>query len=226
LSAPSESEDADVEPSSDFHWTFPGWGEEEEAVEVRTETMAALYASQGLWGRAAEIYRGLLAERPGDAGLEERLRAAEARIEEGIESGRSAQDEAGPGSEQWLEGVESAWTGGQGVVGASASPYDWEEDAEDAAPGPTVGEYLRSLAEWRPGGEAAVEGAPEDGPADADEGEAALREWLAEEPTEPEPLPGSDWPPPSAVEPSGEQPEGEEDEDVEMFRTWLQSLRK
>lgn len=42
-----------------------------------TETLAALYMNQGFHGRAADIYRRLLAERPGDAELRAKLAEAE-----------------------------------------------------------------------------------------------------------------------------------------------------
>jgi hypothetical protein len=38
-----------------------------------TETLAAIYVSQGFHGRAVEIYQRLLAERPGDGGLQRKL---------------------------------------------------------------------------------------------------------------------------------------------------------
>ncbi|MDB4876259.1 MAG: hypothetical protein JWM41_2705 [Gemmatimonadetes bacterium] len=45
-----------------------------------TETMAELYLSQGHLDAALDIYRQLVEQRPGDAGLEERLRAVEDRV--------------------------------------------------------------------------------------------------------------------------------------------------
>ncbi len=44
---------------------------------MATETMGDLYLKQGLRAEAAEVYRRLLAQRPGDAGLAAKLRAAE-----------------------------------------------------------------------------------------------------------------------------------------------------
>jgi hypothetical protein len=38
-----------------------------------TETLAAIYVNQGFYGRAAEIYQRLLAQRPGDGGLRRKL---------------------------------------------------------------------------------------------------------------------------------------------------------
>ncbi len=211
-------EEPAAESGGDFHWSFPGWGDEEAGtVEVRTETMATLYASQGLWERAAEVYRRLLEERPGDERLEEKLREAESRIEAASQSMTPASEAQSFESrgDHWLEGVESAWTGSGGAIGSSVSPYlPDEETAEDEA-GPTAGEYLRFLAEWRPGQADVVE------LEEPDEGEAALREWLAESPG----LPATETEWPEAVELAAEEV-SEEDEDVEMFRSWLQSLRK
>jgi tetratricopeptide (TPR) repeat protein len=53
-----------------------GFGEESEAVV--TETIAELYTRQGVYDRAAEVYRELLRQRGPDAGLEQRLRRVEA----------------------------------------------------------------------------------------------------------------------------------------------------
>lgn len=48
-------------------------GDEGAPEPVVTETMAEVYARQGLFGEASEIYRELLTQRPGDAALERRL---------------------------------------------------------------------------------------------------------------------------------------------------------
>jgi hypothetical protein len=45
-----------------------------------TETMAELYIQQGFHDRAADVYRQLIEQRPGDAGLRDRLHALEARM--------------------------------------------------------------------------------------------------------------------------------------------------
>ncbi|MFW6331140.1 MAG: tetratricopeptide repeat protein, partial [Gemmatimonadota bacterium] len=50
---------------------------EPEDTEVRTETIAQVYARQGLYDRAAEIYRGLVRARPNDPDLHERLEEME-----------------------------------------------------------------------------------------------------------------------------------------------------
>lgn len=52
---------------------------------VVTETMADLYARQGLHERAADVYRELLRGRPGDARLEAKLREAEMQAAGGVD---------------------------------------------------------------------------------------------------------------------------------------------
>jgi tetratricopeptide (TPR) repeat protein len=54
-----------------------GEGPGAEPEPVVTETMADLYAKQGLVAEARDIYQKLLAQRPGDAGLQARLAALE-----------------------------------------------------------------------------------------------------------------------------------------------------
>ena len=52
-----------------------------------TETLASIYTSQGFYGRAAEIYQRLIAQRPEDMGLRDKLEGVLAleRKESGIE---------------------------------------------------------------------------------------------------------------------------------------------
>lgn len=56
-----------------------------EAGDVVTETIAELYTSQGLHDRAADVYRTLLRQRPGDAQLEAKLAEAEAALRPALE---------------------------------------------------------------------------------------------------------------------------------------------
>jgi hypothetical protein len=49
-------------------------------VGIYTETMAKVYASQGHWGKAAEIYRHLLAEAPARKDFADALAEAEKKI--------------------------------------------------------------------------------------------------------------------------------------------------
>lgn len=111
---------------------------------------------------------------------------------------------ARPDAEEALpsaEDVESVWTGADGAVGDEETPYAWaESDAEEQMGGEAISDYLRSLASW--GGQA---GPGEDtGAAPPSEAEAAP---AAEEAA----------PPP--------EPEGDDD-DLDMFRAWLESLKR
>ena len=49
-------------------------------IGIYTETMAKVYAAQGLWGKASEIYRHLLAEAPMRRDYAEALAEVEKRI--------------------------------------------------------------------------------------------------------------------------------------------------
>ena len=49
-------------------------------VGIYTETMAKVYASQGHWGKAAEIYRHLLTEAPAREDFADALAEAEKKI--------------------------------------------------------------------------------------------------------------------------------------------------
>ncbi len=74
---------------------------------VVTETMADLYARQGLHDRAAEVYRELLRGRPGDARLEAKLREAEGKALGGEAPVEDEGDIAAPGLEEaWLTPAE------------------------------------------------------------------------------------------------------------------------
>jgi hypothetical protein len=116
-----------------------------------TETMAELYTAQGFHARAAEVYRALLHDRPDDARLAARLQEAEA-------AAKPARPDAAPDAEseeeheRWLQGVESAWTGGDGTAMAAETPYAWAEHppADDAEGGGPISSYFRELLAWRP----------------------------------------------------------------------------
>ncbi len=215
------------------------------AGEVVTATMAELYARQGFYDRAIDVYHQLLEQVPEDERLKERLRDVESlrraaasplrpvteavppsAAEEDVEDAAEAEDDA------WMESVESAWTGVDGVAGAEETPYAWADSAsEEGTAGATAGDYFRSLLDWRPGTpppadrEAVLElsdasAVDEDVPElelDAGAVEAAFEEWFGTEPGR-----GGEGGEPSR----GDGPTTESDPDLEMFRTWLKSLKK
>ncbi|MGH7470375.1 MAG: tetratricopeptide repeat protein [Longimicrobiales bacterium] len=136
--------------------------------DLPTETLAELYWTQGFYERSAEVYRALLKRRPDDRRLRERLdevESLESSVDADPVSGLSlVLDEHAPvdldespaeppkagGNEAWMEGIESAWTGGAGAADVDESPYAWELESEDDAGGPTLRSYLGEILAWRP----------------------------------------------------------------------------
>ncbi len=249
-------------------------------LPVVTETMAELFTEQGLFERAAEVYRALMNERPWDPDLPVRMADVEAKAR----GGKTPEPEKAAEPD---EEVESPWTSPATGTADSPSPYAWaEEKVEATEAGPPISGYFQSLLSWRPGQPVAApaavdtpapepqpepepeianfEAAPgaEDQPAiielDTPVRQPELASWEAPAPaafraTAQSPAPASQNDNPveaafdewfnssdfgeEAVTTSGEEQapaaatephsgEGEDDDDLEMFRSWLQSLKK
>ncbi len=147
-------------------------GEEDDGVV--TETIAELYARQGLYLRAAAVYRKLLADRSEDAELSSRLEELEllaaANPEEppAIEPGEDALevDELtfageGPAEEGPQNGGDDPFAlsfehGFEGSAEGQEPPAPEAESAEPAAAvargeTETIGGYLGRLLDWSPG---------------------------------------------------------------------------
>lgn len=202
------------------------WGSDrdEDADEVATETLAEVYAAQGFRAEAAEIYRKLLRRRPEDERLLSRLAALEKEpVEETAEAGSEVTvgEEAGA-ADLWVEDGET-WPGGEEQAEAGPTPYAWLESGAptEAASGGTIGDRLRGILGWQPEAAPVEDLEPESEP----ESEAMLLlEDVAVEPVLPD-FPvfrGGDAP--GRIDPGGRDTESEED--LEMFRSWLKSLRK
>ncbi len=69
-------------------------------IGVYTETMAKVYAVQGHWGKAAEIYRHLLSETPTRKDLADALAEAEKKI---LEDSPKNPDQLVPLFREWIE---------------------------------------------------------------------------------------------------------------------------
>jgi tetratricopeptide (TPR) repeat protein len=223
---------------------------------VITETLAEIYASQGLMDRAVSVYRRLVREHPADDRLQIRLsqletalepvsgkeepEAVEAGYDEGFEAAVEVGSEAEAGDfdeeiiefetgvemefesaddgeeasgeerEAWLARVESAFTGGQGAAGAEDSPYAWaSQDRPEDVEGGRIGDYFRTLLAWRPVNVEPIQELPAIEDTQPGETGSAYRDWTGS---------GS-----ASEEPARS---GESDEDLEMFRSWLKSLKK
>lgn len=105
---------ADAAEGGTPHWWYEERSREQEGedpaeADLLTRTMAELYAQQGLYEEALDIYEELLRDRPGDASLEEvrdalREAAAKARSSRrgsGREGGRGGES-ASEGSDAWM----------------------------------------------------------------------------------------------------------------------------
>jgi hypothetical protein len=69
-------------------------------IGIYTETMAKVYAAQGHWGKAAEIYRHLLTEAPARKDLADALAEAEKKISNGSHKGP---EQLVPLFREWIE---------------------------------------------------------------------------------------------------------------------------
>jgi tetratricopeptide (TPR) repeat protein len=145
----------------------PAWGRGVDDGLV-TETMADLYRSQGFHDRAADMYRALLRQRPGDASLTAKLEAAETAQRSGRASPGPDIDPADTdddGTDSWLHGL-GAWTESPDDL-PDETPYAWTPGADEHAEAertvnaaPVIGEYLRELISWMPGAGGAAVDAP------------------------------------------------------------------
>lgn len=136
--------------------------DEIESVEVVTETIAELYARQGLHDRAADVYRELIRRRGGDPTLERRLAELEAMAPGGAEASQAPALEISPQEESaeedpfaasFAEGFSDEPAAASAVAPADPSEPDTRHAARSAGGpgGRTIGTYLASLAAWAPG---------------------------------------------------------------------------
>jgi len=157
---------------------------------LMTETTAQLYASQGFHDRAAEVYRALLRQRPGDDRLAARLQEAEGLVRAAAGGEVESLVEEDESGEVWLR---DARTSG---AAEAATPYAWTGPADEEAQGEPIGALLRSILSWR-----APAAAPAAMEAAAVEPEPLMLEELAdeepwEEPASAAAAPSSDAEPP------------------------------
>ncbi len=115
----------------------PGDSEPEPVV---TETMAELYARQGLMAEARDIYRKLATQRPGDAAVASRLTELEGAVSGRRSSGGARMVEArgGPSARDFLAGVFGGTAAASGGTPAeSTAPMDAAYGGASPEPAPT-----------------------------------------------------------------------------------------
>jgi tetratricopeptide (TPR) repeat protein len=184
------------EPSPDATWGADDEAEQaaaEATQTVFTETMAQVYARQGLYDRAADVYRELLRQRPGDPALETRLAEMQEMgggagsipevtapeesfpFLDAAPTSAAGLEEAGPAEEVWEP--EYAWeteSAEEPASGEDAAPAEAQGMAEEAgapetglppeAPEAAVSEAGMQAAEWASADVAASEGETEYSP--------------------------------------------------------------
>ena len=185
-----------------------------------SETLGDLYLRQGFKGEAADVYRRLLSQRPGDEGLQAKLRALEAP------PNLSADSEGAESVGTWLRRVATARLRSPSAPAPEPSPGPTPLDAAFAAPVPdTTGEPAHpaqeafSLEQIFGTGEAPGSAPPEPAPAAA-----------------PPPATGTSFDEffgapqdKGTVRPATETPEEKAasgEEDLSAFNAWLQGLKR
>ncbi|HKK27286.1 MAG TPA: tetratricopeptide repeat protein [Gemmatimonadota bacterium] len=128
-------------------------GELDDDSDLPTETLASLYASQGLYREAVTIYEELVRRRPHDEALFERLRAAREELDEPVgelahELAEDAEEPAGETGEDVREPADELG----GTDDAAGPPEEAGEEPVPAgeadgtdAPEPTMREHLLAL---------------------------------------------------------------------------------
>lgn len=129
-------------------------------------------------------------------------------------TGELAEEPTGEPTAEGLEEPEladtSVWTGAEWTPEASETPYAWaeEETVDEADASPPIGAYFRDLLAWSEGSGTASSGRSGSGGSGSD----AAR-------------PASDASEAGSGETVGSSGQGGDD-DLEMFRAWLESLKK
>jgi tetratricopeptide (TPR) repeat protein len=119
------ADDAELAPDDEFGGT-----------ELVTETIAELYARQGLFDRAANVYRELIRRRGDDPALRRRLEEVERQVANAV-----IPAEPDTFASSFEDGFDS---------GADSPPFESERETAAPAASASAREYLSGLAAWRP----------------------------------------------------------------------------
>jgi tetratricopeptide (TPR) repeat protein len=208
-----------------------------EAEPVVTETMAEVYARQGLFEQARETYEKLLLQRPGDPGLERKLAEVSNRVEASSGERASRFDVADTGGQSAVAYLRQLFSA------ASQLQVEGTESAGERSPDATATPHPESALRSAFGGEPAE---PPGAPTIPASDEVSLSSVFGGE-TPPSPPPSAAPSTPQAASESGgvsfdqfygadkelaatdgapseEEGESEEGADDE-FRNWLEGLK-
>ena len=190
---------------------------------MATETMGDLYLRQGFRNEAADVYRSLLAQRPGDAGLAAKLRDAEGPPPD-LRAAALGAESVGA----WLKRVAGARlsaaaaappaTAARGPEAPTPleSAFMSEPDGEPTRPAPDAFSLDQIFG---PAGEASPAPQPPQAAAPAPALGASFDEFFGA---------GAPAPAPAPAEPAAapKRPSQLGDEDLTAFSAWLQGLKK
>jgi tetratricopeptide (TPR) repeat protein len=193
-----------------------------EAEPMLTETVADLYLKQGFRGEAADVYRRLLSQRPGDAALAAKLRAAQAPPPNLSATALGAESVAG-----WLRRVAASRLPAPGAEAPAVSNGPTPLEAAFSAPAPdAVGEpahpapeafSLEQIFGSAPDVPPVTAGGSSATPAPPPvSGGTSFDEFFGQ--------PGEGSVRPADKTPN--RPSSADDEDLGEFNAWLQSLKK
>jgi tetratricopeptide (TPR) repeat protein len=240
------------EDSWDFATADRTMAEVPDEEELYTRTLAELYADQGLFDRAADVYRHLIAADPDDTELQARLEAVEGRILPATPGDEAALVEQTDVTD--LDEIAAELATGPAVAGDLDTPFAWSEAAAPPEPeeeGLPIADHFSDLLSWPAPdvAEAADEEAPVPGAGIVEEVEPASEpvpiDALAPEGSSPaaeaagaeEPVPVAFLAPDAAQEEvvpidalAPEEVASAEDEEVSdqvaKFRDWMRRLGK
>jgi tetratricopeptide (TPR) repeat protein len=214
-----------------------------EPEPVVTETMAELYAQQGLLAEARDTYRQLLAQRPGDAGLKARLAALDDRVKPGLVAPAPAPaqpprralvaaETGGPSVRDFLADVFAGGPSGSASAEGLGAAVQPARAAAPAPPPPASQPTLMEIA-FEKGEPASGSGEPTRRASD----DLSLAAVFGEEPSPPKKAEPPSQPPGSSAaggsafsfdeffgtqRPSRDSAGGGDDDD---FKRWLKSLK-
>jgi tetratricopeptide (TPR) repeat protein len=192
------------------------------AEPMLTETMADLYLKQGFRSEAADVYRRLLSQRPGDASLAAKLRAAQAPPPNLSATALGAESVS-----VWLRRVATSRLPAPGAAAAPTSNGPTPLEAAFSAPAPeAVGEpahpapeafSLEQIFGSAPEAPPVTAGSTPAPPAPPAATGTSFDEFFGQPPGQGSVRPADKAP---------HRPSSADDEDLGEFNAWLQSLKK
>ena len=151
--APDEPEAVEQEEVVDFGALAPDEPDPDEPAEqIQTQTMADLYATQGLIDRAIDVYERLVAAAPDDAGLRVRLEELRAGAHTPHPQAVEQAPEADESDDGEVETLARDLAGSGDAEHEVETPFAWAEEVSeeqtDVADSPSIGRFFDDLLSY------------------------------------------------------------------------------